>query len=215
MIRLNASQRSHFSPPLVPLDTIWSIKSHCLWYFNSSLLFLCDFGCFQCIFSLRAYRGNHLGARHLSYQNLTSAVMPSTWKQCTHIFINTLTWYYARSIFPRPINTNWEHNWWYLMLCRWYFSAFRWIWVYFGFACVPSRLRTDTPQGNIEMGTELTQDLLWNWTCVASALIDRWFHVGNFPAVCECLALHDISRKPNSTNHLNTSTWFGHIGVNL
>lgn len=26
--------------------------------------------------------------------------MPSTWKQCTHIFINTLTWYYARSIFP-------------------------------------------------------------------------------------------------------------------
>lgn len=72
--------------------------------------------------------------------------MPSTWKQCTHIFINTLTWYYARSIFPRPINTNWEHNWWYLMLCRWYFSAFRWIWVYFGFACVPSRLRTDTPR---------------------------------------------------------------------
>lgn len=136
--------------------------------------------------------------------------MPSTWKQCTHIFINTLTWYYARSIFPRPINTNWEHNWWYLMLCRWYFSAFRWIWVYFGFACVPSRLRTDTPQGNIEMGTELTQDLLWNWTCVASALIDRWFHVGNFPAVCECLSLHDILES-----RIQLITWTQVLGLDI
>lgn len=132
------------------------------------------------------------------------------------IFIDTLNWYYARSIFNSwPINTNWAHNWWYVVFCRWYFSTFRWIWMHFGFACVPRRLRTDTPQGNIKKGAELTHNLLWNWTCVASALIDRWFCVSNFPAVCECLSLHDISRKPKSTNHLNTSTWFGHIGVNL
>lgn len=162
--------------------------------------------------------------------------MQGTWKQCTHIFINTSTWCYARSIFLWPIITTikniTDHICFFMSMI--YFGDTASLYVFW--LCMRARYTPNTdPQGSPEEQAKLTYNLLWNSARRTSVIMTGGSTWPNFPPsanACPCmtflesrielitwaqvLGLDSLASVYNTDSKCTMSTWLiFEIGVPL